>query len=369
MTRERNLMFWLLAAAAFLLTIALLREILLPFVAGFVIAYFLNPLADRLEAAGLNRTMATTLIVGVVGVLVALAMIFLLPLLANQLRELALSLPDQLAKLRGVVENWARARLGASFPAFEQQMQKAMDELSQSWTSGIGGVVKSVWSQGLALVNFLSLILITPVVTFYLLADWHRMLAKLETWLPRDHEATIRSLASDVNDAVAAFIRGQGAVCLILAVFYAVGLTLVGLKNGLLIGLVTGIMSFVPFVGFVTGLATALGVATVQFWPALTPILKVAGIFAIGISLDSGYLSPKIVGSKIGLHPVWLIFSLFAFSYLFGFVGLLVAVPVAAATGVVVRHFLGLYLASHVYHGGDTKPVVRLADGQQRRSE
>jgi predicted PurR-regulated permease PerM len=169
--------------------------------------------------------------------------------------------------------------------------------------------------------------------------------------LPRAHAPTIRRLAGEVNDAVSAFIRGQGTVCFVLAIYYAVALGLMGLRYGLLVGLATGIMSFVPFVGWALGLITATTIAVVQFWPDTLPILAVVGIFAGAQVLDAGFLSPNIVGSKIGLHPVWLIFSLFVFSYLFGFVGVLVAVPIAAAVGVLVRFALKIYLSSPLYSG------------------
>jgi predicted PurR-regulated permease PerM len=193
---------------------------------------------------------------------------------------------------------------------------------------------------------------VTPLVVFYLLVDWHPMLNKVDGWLPRDHAPAVRRLAGEINDAVAAFIRGQGTVCLILAVFYAAALSFAGLKYGLLVGVATGILSFVPFVGWALGLITATGLAVVQFWPDVMSIALVMGVFLAGQALDAGYLSPQIVGSKIGLHPVWLIFALFVFSYLFGFIGVLVAVPVAAAVGVLARFALEQYLASPFYKGG-----------------
>jgi len=199
---------------------------------------------------------------------------------------------------------------------------------------------------------------VTPLVVFYVLMDWHRLLAKIDSWLPREHAATLRRLASDINDAVSAFIRGQGTVCVVLAIYYSVALTAAGLRYGLLVGLATGLMSFVPFVGWALGLITATVIATVQFWPEITPILIVVGIFAGAQVLDAGFLSPNIVGQKIGLHPVWLIFSLFVFSYLFGFVGVLVAVPIAAAIGVIVRFGLNAYLDSDLYRGHAAVPTA-----------
>ena len=223
-------------------------------------------------------------------------------------------------------------------------------------------IAKTLWKQGLAIMNFLSLLLVTPVVVFYMLVDWHPMLEKIDGWLPRDHAATIRRLSAEINEAVSAFIRGQGTICIVLGLFYAVALTFVGIRYGALIGLGTGILAFIPYVGWALGLLAALAMAVIQSAPDMLPVAKVAAIFAAGMALDTAVLSPKIVGEKIGLHPVWLMFALFVFSYLFGFVGVLVAVPVAAAIGVLVRFALEVYLASSVYRGTATTAV--LANGQ-----
>jgi predicted PurR-regulated permease PerM len=179
------------------------------------------------------------------------------------------------------------------------------------------------------------------------------MMSRIDGWLPRDHAESIRELANEMNEAVAAFVRGQGTVCLVLGTFYALGLSAIGLNYGLIVGLATGILAFVPFVGWALGLMAAVTLAAVQFWPDLLPIALVAGVLIAGMALDAGFLSPKIVGSKIGLHPVWLIFALIVFSYLFGFIGTLIAVPLAAAVGVLVRFCLRLYLNSSVYRGHD----------------
>ena len=207
--------------------------------------------------------------------------------------------------------------------------------------------------------NFVSLLLITPVVVFYLLVDWHPMLERVDGTLPRDHAPTIRRLAGEINDAVAAFIRGQGAICLVLGVYYAVGLSWAGIDYGLLVGLTTGLLAFIPIVGWLLGLIFASGLAIMQFWPDLTPFAKVVGVLVAGMAFDAAVLSPRFVGQKVGLHPVWLIFALFVFSYLFGFVGTLVAVPLAAAVGVLVRFAVQVYLDSSVYKGtnGEVAPV------------
>jgi predicted PurR-regulated permease PerM len=340
---ERQVLFWLAAAIVLILLIALLRGVLLPFVAGIVIAYFMNPAADRLTQWGVPRGAAAALIVAAFACLIVIALIFLVPLLLTQAQQFAVALPDEISRLRALVETWARQQLGTHYPNFEASLDRSSETIAENMTALAGFVAGSLWSQGRALFDFL--------VVFYVLIDWHPMLAKIDSWLPRAHAPTLRRLATEVNDAVSAFIRGQGTVCLVLAIYYALALGAAGLRYGLLVGLATGLMSFVPFVGWALGLITATTIAVVQFWPDAVPILIVIGIFIGAQVLDAGFLSPKIVGSKIGLHPVWLIFSLFVFSYLFGFVGVLVAVPIAAAIGVLVRFALRIYLASPVYSG------------------
>ena len=349
---ERQVLFWLSAALLSVLLIGLLRPVMLPFVAGIVIAYFLNPAADRLVRWGISRPVAAVFIVAAFVAAIIVALIFLVPLLVTQAQELAVSLPTELARLRALSEGWARDQLGSHYADFQEGMERASTALSENWASLAGVIAGKLWSQGRAVFDFMALLLVTPLVVFYVLIDWHPMLAKIDSWLPRDHAPTIRRLASEINAAVSAFIRGQGTVCLVLALYYAVGLSAVGLRYGLLVGLGTGIMSFVPFVGWALGFITAGTIALVQFWPEPIPILIVVGIFLGAQVLDAGFLSPNIVGSKIGLHPVWLIFSLFVFSYLFGLVGVLVAVPIAAAFAVLVRFALKVYLESDVYRGG-----------------
>jgi predicted PurR-regulated permease PerM len=351
---ERQLWFWLTALAVLIGMIALLREILFPFVAAVVIAYFLSPVADRLQRFGLNRAVSAILIVGVGALLVALALVLLVPLLIDQGRQLAAALPAEMQRLRLVLEELARTWLGPSFPPVQGAMDRVTSEISQNWTNFAGAVLASVWSRGLALVNLVALLLITPVAVFYLLVDWHRMLERIDRALPRDHAPTVRRLAGEINDAVSAFIRGQGAICLVLGMFYALGLSWVGIDYGLLIGLTTGLLAFIPIVGWVLGLVCAAGVALVQFWPDPTPLAKAVGVLVAGIAIDTAVLSPRFVGQKVGLHPVWLIFALFVFSYLLGLVGTLVAVPLAAAIAVLVRFAIDVYLDSSVYKGASS---------------
>ena len=351
LSEGRHIWFWLVALVALLLGLAVFKTILLPFIVGMMLAYFLNPLADKLERRGLSRTLAACLIIGVVGAALVLGLVLLVPLLASQIQQLAASLPTDIERARRVLEEVARERLGAHFSLVQAGIDRAIAELQNSWGGILSSVASAAWNRGAALINVMSVLLITPLVVFYLLVDWHPMLERVRLWLPRDSVATIEHLAGEINDAVAAFIRGQGAVCLCLGIFYAVALSLVGLKYGALVGIGTGILAFVPMVGWVIGVSVAALIAIIQFAPKVTPLLAVLGVMVGGMALDTALLSPALVGKKVGLHPVWLIFALFAFSFLFGIVGTLVAVPVSAAIAVLARFGIARYMQSDVYRG------------------
>jgi predicted PurR-regulated permease PerM len=215
----------------------------------------------------------------------------------------------------------------------------------------LAAFLRSLWSGGRALISIFSLVVVTPVVAFYLICDWPRMLTTVEQWIPLPYRDTVNGIARDIDAAIAGFVRGQTGMCLILGSFYAVSLTLVGLNFGLLIGLISGLITFIPYVGSMTGLVLSVGVAVAQFWPDWKWIVVVLGIFLFGQFVEGNILAPKLVGENVGLHPVWLIFAMFAFGYLFGFVGLLIAVPLAAAIGVILRFALRQYLASPLYTG------------------
>jgi len=348
---ERQVLFWLAAIILAALAVFALKSVLLPFVMGMVIAYALNPIADQLVRLGMPRLLASAIIVALLVALLVVMLAVLVPLLITQAQQFAAALPGEIERLKGMLESMARERLGSRYPEFKDGLDRVVAELSQNWSALAGALAQYLWSGGVALVNFLSLLLIMPLVVFYLLVDWHPMLERINGWLPRDHEAAIRRLAGEINSAIAAFIRGQGLVCLILGTLYAAGLTWIGLRYGLLIGLMSGLLSFIPFLGWALGLITAGVFAAVQFWPEQWPIVIVVAVFIFGQALDTVFLSPKLVGARLGLHPVWLIFALFVFSALFGFVGVLMAVPVAAAAAVLVRFALEVYLSSSIYLG------------------
>ena len=228
MSIGRHIWFWLAALVGVVLVIALVKEILLPFVVGIVLAYFLNPVADRLSGLGVNRTAASALIVGIVAALVVTALYLIAPVLFAQAQHMANVLPGELERLANLFESWARERLGARYPDVQQSLEKSSQAMAENVSGVVSWLATSLWDRSLAIFNFLTLLLVTPVVMFYVLVDWHPMIKKIDGWLPREHAGTLRKLAGDVNAAVAAFIRGQGTVCLILGTFYALALSLIG---------------------------------------------------------------------------------------------------------------------------------------------
>ena len=348
---QRQALFWLGALLVLIIVLWILRAVLLPFVAGLVLAYLLNPLANRLERAGMNRTVGSLIIVGVFVLVFIATIMVLVPVLGNQLFAFIQHLPDYVTRLQALLtqERWDwLQKIFGQIPDI-QSLQKPLADLMTQAAGWLIGFLQSLWSGGRAIISVFALIVITPVVAFYLLADWNRMVAKVASWIPRQHRNTVRRLAHEIDQAIAGFLRGQASVCLILGSYYAAALSVVGLNFGLLIGFFAGLLTFIPYVGSLTGLVLAVGVAVVQFWPEWTWVVVVLGIFLVGQFLEGYVLSPKLVGDRVGLHPVWLMFALFAFGYLFGFVGLLMAVPLAAAMGVLVRFALKQYLASSLY--------------------
>lgn len=352
MTLRRQLGYWLAALVIAALLLYLLRGILLPFAAGIAVAYFLDPVADRFEAWRVPRGLAAALVLVVFFLLVVLAALLMVPVLEGQIFGLAEHLPGYVAHLRdnalpSVVE--LLQSLGVDYQI--DDVRNAMGGVAADAVGFIGRLLKGLWEGGLAIVNILSLLFITPIVAFYLLRDWDRMTAKLDTWLPRQHGPTIRQLIAEIDQVMAGFVRGQGAVCLILGIFYALALSLAGLEFGLIIGIIAGLVSFIPFVGAILGLVLSLTQALMQFWPDFVQIGIIVAIFVAGQVLEGNFLTPRLLGDRIGLHPVWVMFGLLAGAALFGFVGVFIAVPVTAAIGVLMRFAHRRYLESDLYLG------------------
>ncbi len=357
---RRQIFFWLATAVLLALFLYVFSGILLPFVAGMVLAYFLDPVADWLQRLGLSRLMATVVILIAFIVVVVLAFVILVPVLATQMADFARKLPEYLTRLQSLITSFDPKWLEQRFGVNAAGLRDGLNSLLTSGFSLLTTVFTSIWSSGVALVSVISLFVVTPVVAFYMLLDWDRMVAEVDGWVPRDHVETVRALARDINTATAGFVRGQGTLCLVLGAMYATGLTLTGLNFAILIGFFAGLISFIPYVGSLTGLVLAVGVAFVQFWPDWTMIVLVACVFFVGQFIEGNILQPRLVGKSVGLHPVWLMFALFAFGALFGFVGLLIAVPASAAIAVLVRFAIARYLESPLYKGHAAQPVPPL---------
>jgi predicted PurR-regulated permease PerM len=340
--------FWVLTLVGGVLVLYVLREILLPFVAGMVIAYLLDPLTERLIRAGMSRKLAALLIVGMFAVSAIVLLLLIVPILASQLSALVTNFPDYVTRLQALLIAADWPGLG---PLLGGDASKTMNDLVSQGAGWVATFVRSLWSGGRALVSVFSLAIVTPVIAFYLICDWPRMLATVEGWIPVAHRATVHTLAREIDAAIAGFLRGQSGVCLLVGSYYALALLFAGLNFGVLIGMISGLLTFIPYIGSMTGLVLSLAVAVAQFSPDWMRIMVVLAIFVVGQFLEGYIIAPKLVGESVGLHPVWLMFALFAFGYLFGFVGLLIAIPLAATIGVVLRFALRKYLESPIYTG------------------
>ncbi|MDJ0631506.1 MAG: AI-2E family transporter [Rhodobacter sp.] len=338
--------YWSIAAAVLFVLLWFLGDVILPFVLGGAIAYCLDPVADWMERRGLGRAAATVLIT-LVAILVFVVMaIAVIPALVEQAIALVNVAP--------AVARDLQAFLTERFPALQQEdsvIRQSLAELGQTIQSRGGALVEGIVSSAVGVLNVLLLVFIVPVVAFYLLLDWDRMVARLDDLLPRDHAPVVRQLAREIDATLASFIRGQGTVMLILGIYYAMALMFAGLPFGMIVGAIAGLLSFIPYVGAIVGGGLALGLAAFEFWGDWMRIAIIAAIFFSGQFLEGNFLTPKLVGGSVGLHPVWLIFALSVFGALFGFVGLLVAVPVSAALGVLVRFALGRYQSGLLYRG------------------
>lgn len=338
--------YWGISTAVFLVALWFLGDVILPFVLGGAIAYFLDPVADRLEELGCSRALATTIITLVAILIFVIMVLAVVPTLVAQATSLIQTAPQLASDLQTF--------LTTRFPQLLEPNSAVSQTLAaigeQVQTKG-GALLQTALTSAASLLNVAVLLVIVPVVAFYLLLDWDNMIAKINEHLPLDHAPVIRKLAGQIDQTLASFVRGMGTVCLILGTYYAIALMIVGLQFGLVVGFVAGLITFIPYVGALVGGALAIGLGLFQFWGDWVSLGLVAGIFGLGQVIEGNVLTPKLVGSSVGLHPVWLIFALSVFGSLFGFVGMLVAVPVAASIGVLVRYAAEQYKASRLYVG------------------
>lgn len=347
--------------AALTCVVVLLREVLLPFVAGAALAYLLDPLATRLERLGLNRLIATLVIV--FSFLGGLIILFVLtgPIVVSELIYFVDNFPRYIKQLQGLATDPNRPWLSKIIGEGLGYAEASIGDVTKMANAWLGDVLRSAWSGGQELISVLSLSIVAPIVTCYLIYDWSKIKAAIDNWVPPAQRDTVRALAREIDEKVGGFVLGNAALCLIMAVFYAAALSILGLNHGVLIGAAAGLIGFIPYLGSFTGLVVSTCVAIAQFWPDWTFILAVPVIFLIGQTIADYLLSPVLVGRRVDLNPVWVMFALFGFGNLFGFVGLLIAVPLAAAIGVIVRFALKQYYASSFYVAKPTAAVPNAA--------
>ncbi|MGC5704239.1 AI-2E family transporter [Pseudomonas sp. NFXW11] len=332
----------------------LLHPILSPFLVALLLAYLFDPLVDRLEGWGLSRTWGVVTVFALFTLIVMTLLLVLVPMLAKQLLRLYELAPQMLDWVQHTAMPWAQSRLGLAegFWKFDKVKAAISEHMGQT-TDIVGAVLSQATASGLALIGWLANLVLIPVVSFYLLRDWDLMMAKIRSLLPRNREERVVALAGECHEVLGAFVRGQLLVMLALGMIYAAGLMLVGLELGLLIGLIAGLAAIVPYMGFVIGIGAALTAGLFQFGGELYPMIGIVAVFMVGQALEGMVLTPLLVGDRIGLHPVAVIFAILAGGELFGFTGVLLALPVAAVIMVLVRHVHDLYKDSDLYSGAE----------------
>ena len=356
---EWQIGFWIGAFLLLVLFLWLFSGMLLPFAAAFALGYLLNPVVDRLERLGFNRLGATLLIMACFVLILVSISILIGPVVWRQLVSFTEALPAYAVKLEELIsaetERISREYGGVLTDKLglgnknSGNFASATNDLVTQAAQWAASFLKSLLTGGAALISLISLLVVTPVVTFYMLLDWDKLIATIDGLVPLRHRETVRALAREIDTAMAGFLRGQALVCLFLGAWYGIGLSLIGLNFGLLIGLTAGLLSFIPYAGSLTALILSSTVAIVQDWPQWKLLVMSLGVFLLGQFLEGNVLSPNLVGASVGLHPVWLIFAILAFGSLFGFTGLITAVPLAAAAGVILRFAVRRYRASNLY--------------------
>ncbi len=355
MSAGRQAWFWLALLVATLLGLYALGSVLVPFVAGMAVAYLLDPVVDVLQRRKLSRMVATTVVTFVFCLAVLIGLLLIVPVLFGQASDFAKRLPEYVTALRERVLPLIDIARDVLPPDMADRLRAGAVDYAGPVAQWLGGVLGTILGGGMVVVNALSIFVITPIVAFYLLLDWDKLVWRVDSWMPREHLETIREQARLVDRTLSGFVRGQATVCFLLACFYGIGLSLVGLDFGLVIGMLTGLISFIPYFGMTIGMVVGVALAVVQFgsWQGVALVI---GVFVIGQVIEGNFLTPRLVGDRVGLHPVWVMFALLAGGAIFGFLGILLAIPVAAVIGVGVRFALGRYLASPLYHGRPGMP-------------
>ena len=356
---KKGLYIWAVVIALFLFIYAT-KAILLPFLVGLAVAYLLDPVTDKFELIKLPwgknkylpRWIATVMALvlfffGAGGVLAAI-----FPLIKTQVYAFIQNLPDYIAAARPVLEDLFSQVAEALNIDFGITGESVLENAARAALAKAGTILAGFWSGGMALFNFLTLLLITPVTAFFLLRDWDLLMAKVVALLPNDKAPAIKKVARDIDTALGGFVRGQTLSALVMAVLYGLGWSLVGLEFALVLGLIGGLMAYIPFVGALFTLLLAMLIGLGQFGLAdPVQLLKIAAVYGIVQAIEAMVLTPRLIGSHVRLHPVWVLFAIFAGGELMGFVGVLIAIPVAAVAGVLTRHTVERYLASSLHKG------------------
>jgi len=341
--------FWLIFGAATIGGLYLLAPVLTPFLFSALLAYLGDPLIDRLEARKISRSWAVTLVFGGIILGLLLLMLLLIPLSAHQFRGLMQRFPTYLDWLQTSVLPWMHNTLGADPELFNlASLRSHLLTYAQDIGDLAGGLFNSLQKSSTVVFSWIADLVLVPVVTFYLLRDWDLLVARVRDLLPRRIEPTISKLARESDEVIGAFLRGQFIVMAALGVLYSIGLAIIGLDSSLLIGLIAGLVSFVPYLGLIIGVLIASVVAILQFH-SLVSVIPVLFVFGIGQLISDLALTPALVGDRIGLHPVAVLFAVLAGGHLFGFFGILLALPVAAVIAVLLRHAQDEYLQSQFY--------------------
>lgn len=351
-TRRWHAAFWLGLGIAFLFLLYLLTPILMPFLLAGILAYIGNPLVDRMQRAKLPRLVSVVIfLLFMAGLLTGLSLI-ILPLLIEETHILMARLPDALALVNEKISPWLRERFGIRLHFDPASLRKLVANNWDSVQVILEQLLESLRIGGVALLGLAFNLLLTPVVMFYLLIDWHSLRTRAATVIPRPWRTKVNQIISDIDGVLSQFLRGQTLVMLVLAIYYSFALWLANIPSAIAIGLLTGLLIFIPYIGFASGFALALLVATLQF-AGWDPIIAVLIIYGIGQILESFLLTPYLVGERIGLHPLAVIFALMAFGQVFGFFGVLLALPASAALLVGLRELRQLYFASPFYKGSE----------------
>ena len=364
LSARQQALYWGSATVLFLLVFWTLSDVLLPFVMGAAIAYLLDPVADRLEAIGLNRTKAVLVITLAALILLLPLALFILNVVFVQLGALtSISFsPDKITEIQQRLVSILPAAIGENL-----DLEKTFEDIAafirpraETLFQSVGkSLLGALMSSAMSLANIIILILVVPVVTIYMLLDWDNMITRIDALMPRNHVTNIRALASEIDRTLSAFVRGMGSVCLILGTYYAFSLWMVGLSFGFAVGFFAGLITFIPYLGSIMGGALAIGLGIFEFWGEWNKLAIIACIFFLGQIVEGNFLTPKLVGGSVGLHPVWLLLALSTFGAFFGFVGMLIAVPVAASIGVLVRFGADQYIAGSLYKGTCGKDNTR----------